>query len=225
MSVEAAVLGLLSAFRATPLAIVSGFLLTRDPRRPIAAYVVAGLAVSLAVGVAVVLWLGPAVGADEPTDPDASTGRQVVDLVLGVGAVAYAAGYASGRLALRGDDARPRRTAALLERLRTPSIPVGAAAGAVTNLPGLFYLAGLVAILETGAGPVNAVVQVVVYTVLRLGGPAVVLVLCVVRPQQARALTDTVSAWAVRHRRLLVPGVLAVLGIYLAAKGLVGLLS
>ncbi|MDL5160068.1 GAP family protein [Actinomycetospora termitidis] len=225
MSIEALILGLLSAVRATPLAIVSGFLLSRDPRRPIAAYVVTGIAVSLAVGAVVVLWLGPAVGAGDPGDAEASAGRQIVDLVLGVGAVGYAAGYASGRLAGRGGDRRPGRVDALLARLREPSIPIAAAAGALTNLPGLFYVAGLVAILETGAGPVGAMVQVVVYTVLRLGGPAAVLVLCVTRPRQARSATDAVRDWAVRHRRILVPGVLGVLGLYLAAKGLVGLLS
>jgi hypothetical protein len=220
VSIEAAVLGLLSAFRATPLAVVYGFLLTRSPRRLLAAYLVAGMVVSLGVGIGAVLWFGASASA-----PASTTGRDVVDLVLGVGALSYAAGFAAGRLPREPREDRPRRGGALLDRLREPSLPVAALAGALTNLPGLFYLAGLVAILETRPGPVNAVVQVVVYNVLRFATPAAALALVVVSPSRVRALSDGLFAWAARHRRWLVLGLFGAAGAYLVVKGLTGLLG
>ena len=87
MSVEAIVLGLLSAVRATPLALVSGFLLTRTPARLVAAYLVGGLVVSLPVGIGAVLVFGATAGTSE-----SGIGRDVVDVLLGAAALGYAVG-------------------------------------------------------------------------------------------------------------------------------------
>lgn len=219
MSVEAIVLGLLSAVRATPLALVSGFLLTRTPARLVAAYLLGGLAVSLPVGIGAVLVFGATAGTSE-----SGVGRDVVDLVLGVAALVYAVGYATGRFE-RAPAAGPGRLGALTERLRQPSVPVAAAAGVTTNLPGLYYLAALVAILEMQPGPANAVFQVLVYNVLRFALPAAALALVVLRPERARRITDAVLAWGRRHRRLLIIGIATVVGLYLVVRGAGGLLG
>lgn len=223
MSVEAAVLGLLSAIRATPLAIVYTFLLSARPGRLLAGYLGAGLVVSLGVGIAVV-------GSFHATSSSSSStsAREVIDVALGVGALAYAAGYRSGRIG--GTATRQRRgpldAEGVLSRwLRSPSVPVAMLAGAATNLPGLFYIAGLVAILETQPGPVNGVVQVVVYNVLRFAVPLAALVLVIRRPDHARRATDAVRAWGVRHKSTLIVGVFGLAGVYLTFKGLLGLVG
>lgn len=212
-------LGLLSAVRATPLALVSGFLLTRSPGRLVAAYLVGGLVVSLVVGIGAVLVFGASAGTS-----GSGAGRDVVDVVLGLGALVYAVGYATGRFE-RVPDAGPGRFGALTERLRTPTVPLAAAAGVVTNLPGLYYLAALVAILETQPGPANAVFQVLVYNLLRFSLPAAALALVVLRPEQARRASQGVGAWGRRHRRELIVGVAAVVGVYLVVRGLGGLVD
>ncbi|MET0188638.1 MAG: GAP family protein [Pseudonocardia sediminis] len=223
MSPEALVLGLLSAVRATPLAIVYALLLSPHPRRLVGAYTVAGLAVSLVLGLAAVAVFD---GSSQTTEQ--TTGRYVVDLVLGLGALVYATGYATGRLGNRkpADGAKkPVLDGRLGEMLRKPTTSAAASAGGITNLPGLFYIAGLVAILETNPSPVNGAFQVVVYNALRLAMPIAALVLVTLRPQGTREVVDAVRDFGVRNKRVLVTGLLLVVGLYLAGKGLGGLLE
>lgn len=216
-------LGLLSAVRATPLAIVYALLLTPHPRRLVGAYTIAGLAVSLVLGLAAVSVFD---GASQTTEQ--TTTRYVVDLVLGVGALVYAAGYASGRLGTREPSKggrRPVLDGRLGEMLRTPTASAAALAGAVTNLPGLFYIAGLVAILETNPSPLNGVFQVVVYNALRLAMPIAALVLVTLRPQGTRRIVENLRSFGIRNKRVMVTGLLLVVGVYLAVKGALGLLE
>lgn len=219
MSVEAIFLGLLSAVRATPLALLSGFLLAHRPARLVAAYLVGGLAVSLPVGIGAVLVFGATA-----TTSESRTGRDVVDVVLGVAALLYAVGFATGRFG-RAPDAGPGRFGALTGRLRSPTVPVAATAGVVTNLPGVYYLAALVAILGTEPGPANAVFQVVVYNVLRFALPAAALAVVVLRPAQAQQITDGVRAFGRHHRRSLIIGAATAVGVYLVVRGVGGLLG
>ncbi len=123
MSPEALALGLISAFRATPLAIVYAFLAGQQPRRLLTAYIVAGLVVSLVVGIAVVTVLGAST-----REPASTAGRDVVDLVVGVGALSYTAGFWSGRIGNR-PEGQPRRRLPFEDGrfgqvLRRPSWPV-----------------------------------------------------------------------------------------------------
>jgi hypothetical protein len=104
-------------------------------------------------------------------------------------------------------------------------MPVAAAFGAATNLPGLFYLAGLVAILGTDPSPVNGVVQVLVYNVLRFGAPIAAFVLVLTRPDRTRSVVDAVQDWTRRNSRTLILVVFGVGGVYLTVKGLVGILG
>ncbi len=223
VSPEAAILGLLSAVRAVPLAVLYAMLLTDRPRRLITAYTVAGLVVSLVVGLAAVWLLDGSAGTSEQV-----TGRYVVDLVLGVGALSYAAGYVSGRIGSRSGAASPLDGDGLIgrlgTRLRTPTVPIAAVAGAVTNLPGLFYLAGLVAILETHPSAVGGAVQVLVYNLLRFAAPLAALVLVIARPTTTAATVRRLHGWGTRHQRELVGGVAGVVGLYLVLKALGGLL-
>ncbi|MBW0102530.1 GAP family protein [Pseudonocardia sp. KRD291] len=223
MSPEALVLGLLSAVRATPLAIVYALLLSPHPRRLVGAYTIAGLAVSLVLGLAAVAVFD---GSSQTTEQ--TTGRYAIDLVLGIGALVYAVGYGTGRFGDRkpaGENKRPVLDGRLGAMLRTPTASAAASAGGVTNLPGLFYIAGLVAILETNPSPVNGVFQVVVYNALRLAMPIAALALVTLRPQGTRDVVEAVRSFGIRNKRVLVTGVLLVVGLYLAVKGLLGLLG
>lgn len=219
MSTEAALLGLVSALRATSLAVIYGLLLAPRPARLLLAYVVAGLVVSLAVGIAIVAGLH----ATAPSG-GGGTARQVIDLGLGLAALAYAVasalGWAPPWLGMR--EPRHRSWTA---RLRNPSTLLAATAGAVTNLPGVFYLAGLVAIVQTGPTWTDALLQVVVYNLLRFLVPVGALLCVVVDPQRTRRLVDDVRAWGTRHSRHLTVVLAAGVGIYLVIKGLSGLLG
>jgi hypothetical protein len=219
VSTEAVLLGLVSAFRATPLAVIYALLLAPRPARLLLAYVVAGVVVSLVAGIAIVA----GVHVSAPSGPE-STVRQVADLGLGLTALAYAVASAVGWAPPWLGTREPRR-GSWTARLRNPSVALAATAGALTNLPGVLYLAGLVAILQTGPSFADGVVQVLVYNALRFLVPVAVLLAVVVDPDRTRRQVDAVRAWGSRHSRNLTIALAAVVGLYLTGKGLSGLLG
>jgi len=224
VSPEALVLGLVSAVRAVPLAIVYAVLLTESPRRLLTAYLLAGAAISVVVGVLVVTAFGASTRSSGHT-----AGRLVVDVVLGVLAIAWAAARATGRLP------RPRRRPdrerssvlpdALATRLKSPTPAAMAGAGLVTNLPGLYYIAALVAVLQTHPSAVGGIAQVLVYNLLRFAVPVAVLVLVILRPDRTLELVRAAHAWGRRHATVLLVLVVGGVGIYLTGKGLLGLIG
>ena len=224
MSPEALALGLLSAVRGVPLAIVYIALLSERPRPLLVAYLVAGIAVTLGVGIVVVTWLQ----AGAPTS-EATTGRFGVDLVLGILAMVWSALRLAGREPRRRPQRDRKRSTVLPEaldrRLRPPTPRVLAAAGVVTNLPGLYYLAALVAILQTHPTVVGGIVQVAIYTLLRFAVPIAALALVVLRPDRTLETVQGAHEWSRRHAKVLIAVAVGLVGIYLTGKGLVGLLG
>lgn len=229
MSPEALILGLISAVRGVTLAIVYALLLTDRARNLLLAYVVAGSAITLAVGIAVVTWLHTSTRTSEAT-----AGRLWVDVVLGVLAVLWAGLHLAGhpvRLRRPGREPRRRRERstvlpeALDRRLRAPTLPMVVAAGVVTNLPGLYFLAALVAILQTHPNTINGITQVAVYTVLRFAAPVAALALVVMRPERTLEIVRSAHAWGRSNSRVLLGLLVGGVGVYLIAKGLNGLLG
>ncbi|PVZ14357.1 GAP family protein [Actinomycetospora cinnamomea] len=225
MSAEALALGVLSAVRGVPLAIVYALLLSPHPARLLLTYVAAGLAVTLGVGIVVVTWLHT-----DTRSSGATTGHLGLDLALGAVAVAWAGLRLAGRDPLRrrarpSAEGRGVLPAALDRRLRAPTVPTVAAAGVATNLPGLYFLAALVAILQTHPSAVGGIVQVLVYGLLRFALPAAALALVVLRPDHTREVVRAAHAWGTRHARVLGAVLVGGVGVYLVAKGLVGLLG
>jgi len=221
VSPEALILGLLGAVRGVPLAIVYALLLTDQPRRLLTAYLATGFAVTLGVGIAVVTWFH----TDSRTS-EATTGRLVVDLVLGILAIGWVILRLAGREPQRRRPKRERSSVlpeALDRRLRAPTVPVVAAAGVVTNLPGLYYLAALVAILQTHPSPVGGIAQVVVYSLLRFAVPLAALALVVARPDRTLDTVRDAHAWGRRNARVLLSTLVGGVGVYLVVKAAIGL--
>lgn len=227
MSPEALVLGLISAVRGVTLAIVYALLLSERARRLLVAYVVAGAVVTLGIGIVVVTWLHTGTRASGST-----TGRLWVDLVLGVAAVVWAGFHLAGhpiRLRRPGRERRRERSTVLPEaldrRLRAPTVPMVIGAGVLTNLPGLYYLAALVAILQTHPSAVDGIAQVTVYTVLRFATPLAALVLVVLRPDRTMEIVRSAHAWGHCNSRVLLGLLVGAVGVYLVGKALSGLLE
>jgi hypothetical protein len=225
VSPEALALGLLSAVRGVQLAIVYTLLLSERPRPLLVAYLAAGITVTLGVGIVVVTWLHTGAPSTEAT-----TGRLIVDLVLGVLAMVWSALRLAGREPRRRRPEKPRTRSSVLpealdRRLRPPTTRVVAAAGVVTNLPGLYYLAALVAILQTQPSAVDGIVQVAAYTLLRFAVPLAALLLVVTRPDRTLETVQGAHAWGRRNSKVLIAVAVGLVGIYLTGKGLAGLLG
>jgi hypothetical protein len=217
MSIEALVLALTAVIRPTSLAAVVAMLSTRNPQRLLVAYLVAGLAFSLSVGALVVVLLGGL--RSTRVSPVV---HPVLDLVLGACALVCAAGVWGGWLSGSGG-ATDARGGWMRHRLQNLSRSRAAAAGVLTHLPGLVYLAALNAITATATRPASGVLQVVVYNAIWFSLAIAALVLSVRRPALARAMLEQIVSWIRRNQRLTIVVFFGALGGYLVVAGLLGL--
>jgi len=220
MTLEVLVLGVISAVRpATSQAAVFALLRAPAAARALLAFTLAGLAVSVAVGVVVVVAFG---GAGSLVGR--SSFSAVFDLLAGIAAIGFAAGVRRGGLPSRRERPHGRATTALTERLRRPSAATAAAAGIATHVPGLIYLVALNSIAAERPSPAETVVQVGLYNVLWFAIPLGALVLAIRSPGTARVYLDRATAFARRHQELLLVITFGALGAYLVVKGLAHLI-
>jgi Sap, sulfolipid-1-addressing protein len=213
MSTEALALALVSIVRPTTAAAVWAMLVGSRPRRLLTVYLVAGLAVSLPVGIGVVLLAGdtftPRRGADI---------RGVLLLSLGVAALLAALAVQLGwRERFRSD----QPDAAREPRRLTPR--AAATAGVVTHLPGVFYLAALGAIAGTGAAAGGAVLQVVVYNAVWYSPAIVALGLCLFGAVPSADRLAGPLDWVRGHVDAILTVSFALVGVWLVVQGVTDL--
>jgi Sap-like sulfolipid-1-addressing protein len=220
MPFEVLVLAAISAIRpATSQAAVVALLRTPTAVRALTAFTLAGLIASAATGIVVVLAFqgaGSAVGH--------STFAALFSLLAGVAAIGFAAGVRRGKVPSRRERPRGRMGDALAVRLREPSAATAAAAGAVTHIPGLIYLAALNLIAADQPGATSAAFQVTVYNVVWFAVPLAALVIAVRSPDTARRALDDATAFFRRNQETVLVVVFGTVGAWLAVKGLVELL-
>ena len=220
MSLEVWILAAASAVRpSTSTAAVYALLSCERPRPVLAAFIVAGLAFSTAIGILVVLALHGV------KLPGGETRTAIVDIVGGAAMLGFAAGAWSGhveRLRERRGAAGPGR---IVTALRRPTLKVAAAAGAATHLPGLFYLVALNAISAGEPRVVEAIVQVLIYNAIWFSVPIAAFVVAGRHAAAAHGWITQVNEWVRRHEHVIVVGLFAGVGAYLVVKGVVTLTS
>ena len=219
MTIEIVLLALASTVRPTSLAAVYALLAAPAPRRLLTAYVIAGLAFTIAFGL-LVIWAVGGITAGAGT----STTKGIVELVAGLLAIVFAVLVHTGRVTWRqGAEApdTPRRWERLLEgrlTLRTALI-----AGPATHIPGLFYLIALNVIAAHGSKALEGAFEVLIYNVIWFALPLGALVVCIVRPGTARGIVGAVADWSKDHSRQIVVAVAAGVGAVLVVRGLLTL--
>jgi hypothetical protein len=214
VNAEALLLALSSVLRPTTLGAVYAMLSRPAAHRLLRAYLAAGLACSLVVGIGVVVVL------HGYATPAVSTfWRAIFDVALGAAACGYAIGVGTHR---RSAPSRaPSRTTRWLQhRLDNLTASRAALIGLVTHLPGLVYLAALNAIASSAAKPLNAAVQVVVYNTIWYSVAIAAFVVSVLYPAASKDLLEKADALVGRLGRSIVVTVFGLIGIYLLGKGL-----
>ena len=219
MSLDVIVLALASAPRPAGVAALYALLRAAHPRRVLAAYLLGGLAFSVAIGILVVALFHGA-GLDY-RDSDVYS---AIALAGGILALGFAAAVATGRRQLPSR-AEGAEDSAMIRRLRQPSLATAAVAGVVTHLPGLFYVLALNAIIAGHHSLPDEIAQVLVFNALWFGGTIGFVVIFLLRPGAARRALARANDLGRRHSREITVGAFTVAGLYLAIKGGIGLLG
>ena len=219
MIAEILVLALASSIRPTSLAAVYA-LLRHDSRLALmCAYVAAGLAFTVAFGLAVVYAFH---GIHVQSGSDQT--KAIADIVGGVVALLFGVAILTGRV--RGQQpedapvARGRLNAMLGERL---SMRTAALAGPATHIPGLFYLIALNVIVADNPEVPSGTFAVLTYNAVWFALPLIALGACFVRPAAARDAIGSVEQWARRRSRTILLCVAFGVGAALVVRGVLSL--
>jgi hypothetical protein len=210
VSTEVLVLAVISTVRPTTAAAVWAMLVGSRPRRLLAIYLLAGLAVSLTVGIGGVLLLG---GTFRPRGFKEFRGYLFV--ILGVISLVAAVAVLLGRL--HRFEAAPAGTPPREPRRLTPA---GAAVtGVLTHLPGVIYLAALGTIAVSGAAA-SEVAQVLVYNLVWFAPAIVALGVCVLGTVPSADRLAGLVTWGRAHQKALLTAGFGAVGIWLVVTGI-----
>jgi hypothetical protein len=216
-------LAIASAFWPLLLAVVLVSLRAAHPIRLLVSFLAGGLLTTMAVGLVVIY----ALRGSSLTTSSRSTFDPWFELVVGALAL-LAAAVLWRRLdppaeapAAGAVDADPGR----MERMLDRGAPLAFVAGIIFNVvPGVFPLAALRDIAELDAGVAETIGLLLAFYLIMFAFIEVPLVGYVVAPERTGRETRRFNAWLDRNMRRLAIVALAVLGGYLVAKGLIGLI-
>ncbi len=200
MTIQIILLAVASAVRPTSLVALYALVREHLPARLMVAYVVAGLAFTLTVGVAVIF-------VCSGIDLHAGTARTKAVAEILAGVLALGLGIAVlGRRVRVGAVSQGRPTGGRAERLRHRKITTrtAALAGPATHIPGLLYLVALDLIVSEEPDVPGGLLEIGIYNAIWFALPIVVLALCIVNPSAARRLVYKIQEWAGNHVRAIV---------------------
>ncbi len=200
MTIELILLALGTAIRPTSLAAVYALLASGSPRRLMGAYVLAGLAFTIAIGL-LVIWAFSGIDIRSGSGP----AKGVAEIIGGSLAILFGVLVLTRRVGGGRPVESPRapgRWNDLLEHHLT--LRVAAVAGPATHIPGLFYLIALNLIVARDPSVPRGVLQLLIYNAVWFALPLAALAICLTRPDIARNAIGAVQAWARRNARTIV---------------------
>ena len=180
------------------------------------AYVVAGLAFTIAFGL-LVIWAFNGIDINSGSDET----KGIAEIAGGLVALTFALLLLTGRIGgPQPDDApsAPSRWRKVLEHRLT--VRTAAVAGPATHIPGLFYLIALNVIVAHHASIPDGLIEVLIYNVVWFALPIAALTICFVNPPAARRAVEGIQTWALSHTRELLLAVSFGSGAVLIVRGI-----
>jgi cytochrome bd-type quinol oxidase subunit 2 len=164
------------------------------------AYVAAGLAFTLTVGVAVIFVF---TGIELHAGTDRT--KAIAEILAGVLALGLGIAVLAGRVAV-GSITNARPTGDLGERPQHRKITArtAALAGPATHIPGLLYLLALDLIVSQEPDVPGGLLEIGIYNTIWFALPIVVLAICLANPPAGRRLVYRVQKSAGAHARTIV---------------------
>jgi Sap, sulfolipid-1-addressing protein len=205
---EYLLLAVASIFWPLLFAIVLVALRSEHPVRMLATFLVSGLMTTTAVGCAIVF----SIESTNAFSRSSTTGRPAV--YLAAGALALFAAYFVARR-----PPKPQEDASKLRRY-VSSVPVAFGAGVVLNLfPGVFPLVALMNIAQVDTTAAGKTLLILGFYVIMFASVEVPLLCYGFAPDRTAAVVATFNQWLSRNGRRLAVWVLALIGLYLLARG------
>jgi hypothetical protein len=216
---EILLLAVASAFWPTLILVVVVALRLEHPIRILVFFVAGALLTTISIGLAIVFTL------DGTTVASGSSRSVSAGIYLVAGLLSLLAAGALWRIGGRPRKPKPPRTTpSLAERSVERGAPVAFAAGVVLNIiPGTFPFVALVDIARLDVGDAAKVASVVVFYGIMLAFAEVPIVAYSIAPERTIAATNAFNDWLSRNGRRVAAAMLAVVGLYLAVRGLVRL--
>lgn len=217
------VLAVGAAVSPTILAVVIVTLRRPRPQRLLLAYLVGGLLTSITVGIAIVTslkGLDVVSGSGPAADP-------IVNFTVGALALLVAYVLATDRDAglharRQGHREKPSRDPWSERVLNRGTAPVAFAVGIALNLPGAFYLVALKDIAQGQHGVGPEILAIVIFNLIMFLLAEIPLLGFSFAPEATQTKVEALNAWMSRNARQIVVVVAAVMGLYLIARGIAG---
>jgi Sap, sulfolipid-1-addressing protein len=220
------ILAIASAVSPAILAVVIVVLHRPRPQRLLAAYLFGGMLTSILVGIAIVTSLN---GLDVLSGPSPAA-DPIVNFTVGLLALIVAYVLATDRDARLEERrrehraARPARDPWSERVLNRGTAPIAFAVGVALNLPGAFYLVALKDIAQGQEGTGRQLLAIVVFNLIMFILAELPLLGYSFAPEETQARVERLNAWMARHARQIVIVVATTIGLYLVARGIVGVL-
>jgi thiol:disulfide interchange protein len=226
---ELLVLALASTFWPTLILIVVLALRLDRPVKILVWFLIGGLLTTVSVGIAVVFALQDAsfmTGSHPPAD-------SAVDIVAGLLSLlaAFALSRRSRKTPAEVTPAPPEAPAepkkpSMAQRAVSQGSPIAFVAGVVLNIvPGTFPIVALKDIAQLDASDGAKIATIIAFYVIMFAFVEIPIVAYLFAPARTITAVDNFNAWLGRNGRRVAVYVLAVVGAYLIARGVVQLLS
>jgi hypothetical protein len=197
-------------------------LLLPKPGRLMFGYWLGALFTSITLGLVIVLALG---GSSSTTKTTQNTLNPVVDIALGVILLVAARVLSRVRLPRRKEGDKPKEPPRWQRTLSKGSAKTTFVVGCLLTLPGASYLAGLHRLSKLGYSTAGEVLVIVGFNLVMLLLLELPMLMFALAPHRAEQDIERAKAWARVHGRVYGSRALAILGVALIAKGVVGLVS
>ena len=215
MTIEIIVLAMASTIRPTSLAAVYALLEHKSRRALMLAYVVGGLAFTIAFGL-VVVYVFHGIHLQQGT----GRAKATAEIIGGAVALAFGIALLTGRAhephAREAPEAGGRLQAMLDQHVTTR---IAVLAGPATHIPGIFYLIALNVIVAHNVRVAKGTFAVATYNAIWFALPILALVLCILKPDAARDAVGSVDRWAREHSRSILLWVSFLVGTALVVRG------
>lgn len=219
---QVVLLSFTSAFNPTLLTATTVMLLLPSPGRLMVGYWLGAMFTSITLGLVIVLSLG---GSSSTTSTTQHALSPAVDIALGAILLVAARVLATVPLPRRKESKGPKEAPRWQRTLSKGSAKTTFVVGCLLTLPGASYLAGLHRLGKLGYSTTTEVLVVIGFNLVMLALLELPMLAFALFPHRAADDIERAKAWARVHGRTYGSRALAILGVALIVKGIVGLLS